>query len=198
MKLHSCILTIVACSFAILTVAQDADLSQIGALMSTPRKEAAKRPFVRVRAVVSLIGEGLAGAEKKKEQVLSSFCMEDVSGGIWVSVAQAMRDKIWTQSEDLLLALKEGTEIEMEGVLDEGAFAPVILPRSLRILGQQTLPPVKEVPLSQLMNGAADVQRVQVSGVVQSIADEAGRRWLLKVETGLGHFLARLDRKSVV
>ena len=194
MKLHSCILTIVACSFAILAVAQDADLSQIGALMSTPRKEAAKRPFVRVRAVVSLIGEGLAGAEKKKEQVLSSFCMEDVSGGIWVSVAQALRDKIWTQSEDLLLALKEGTEIEMEGVLDEGAFAPVILPRSLRILGQQTLPPVKEVPLSQLMNGAADVQRVQVSGVVQSIADEAGRRWLLKVETGLGHFLARLPK----
>jgi hypothetical protein len=120
--------------------------------------------------------------------------MEDETGGIWVSVAQALRDKVWKESEELLLSLKEGTEIEIDGVLDEGAFAPVILPRGLRILGETSLPPAREVPLGQLMSGAADVQRVQVSGVVQSIADEAGRRWLLKIETGLGHFLARLPK----
>ncbi len=196
MKKYSGFLIILACNLAMVIIAQDKPLSRIAVLMSTPRLEAAKRPSVRVRAIVSLIGEGLAGAEKKKEQVLSSFCIEDASGGIWVSVAQAIRDKIWLESENLLLELKEGTELELEGVLDEGAFAPVILPRSLRIVGQQALPPVKEVPLSQLMKGAADVQRVQVSGIVQSIADEAGRRWLLKVETGLGHFLARLPKTT--
>ena len=194
MPTHTCAFSFLAWVMATMALAQESPLSHIDALMATPRSEAAKRPFVRVRGVVSLIGEGLAGAEKKKEQVLSSICMEDETGGIWVSVAQALRDKVWKESEELLLSLKEGTEIEIDGVLDEGAFAPVILPRGLRILGETSLPPAREVPLGQLMRGAADVQRVQVSGVVQSIADEAGRRWLLKIETGLGHFLARLPK----
>ena len=194
MKRHPRFVTTFVWMIASMLAAQDAPLSRIDELMATPRSEAAKRPPVRVRGVVSLIGEGLAGAEKKKEQVLSSFCIEDETGGIWVSVSQAMRDKIWTGSESQLRALKEGMEIEINGVLDEGSFAPVILPIGLRLLGEKTLPPAREVPLAQLMSGAADVQRVRVSGVVQSIADEAGRRWLLKVETGLGHFLARLPK----
>ena len=188
------IFTLCAWHLALMLTAQDISLSRINTLMAMPRSEAAKRAPVRVRGVVSIIGEGLAGAEKKKEQVLSSFCIEDESGGIWVSVSQAMRDKVWQGSKDQLFALKEGTEIEIDGVLDEGAFAPVIVPRVLRLLGEKTLSPAREVPLAQLMSGAADVQRVRVSGVVQSIADEAGRRWLLKVETGLGHFLARLPK----
>jgi signal transduction histidine kinase len=200
MKIHPGILTFIACSIAVSVMAQDIECSPIHALLSTPRVEAAKRPSVRVRGVVSVLGEGLAEVGKKivknKEQALSSFCMEDDSGGIWISVEQALRDGIWTQSKSLLLSLKEGSEIEMDGVLDEGAFAPVILPASLRILGQQALPQAPEVPLSKLLNGAADLKRVQVSGVVQSIADEMGRRWLLKIETGLGHFLARLPKTA--
>ncbi len=94
----------------------------------------------------------------------------------------------------MLLSLREGMEIEMEGVLDQGAFAPVIVPRTLRVLGERALPPAPVASLSRLMSGADDIRRVQVSGVVQSIADEAGRRWLLKVQTGLGHFLSRLPK----
>ena len=197
MKSHPRLVITFVWMIATMLVAEEAPISRIDALMATPRSESARRPAVRVRGVVSLIGEGLVGAEKKKEQVLSSFCLEDETGGIWVSVAQALRDGVWTESEGLLLSLKEGAEIEIDGVLDEGAFAPVILPRSLRVIGEKTLPPAREVPLAQLMRGAADVQRVRVSGVVQSIADEAGRRWLLKVETGLGHFLARLPKTEV-
>lgn len=162
--------------------------------MAIPRSEAARQPAVRVRGIVSMVGDGLAGTEKRKEQVLSSFCMEDESAGIYVAVSQARRDEVWAGANETLRALHEGSEIEIDGVLDAGAFAPVIVPRSLRVLGEKVLPPARVVPLAQLMNGAADVQRVQVSGVVQSIADEAGRRWLLKVETGLGHFLARLPK----
>jgi signal transduction histidine kinase len=200
MKIHPSILTVVACSIAMSVMAQNVKCSPIHALLSTPRIEAAKRPSVRVHGVVSVLGEGLAEVGKKrlknKEQALSSFCIEDASGGIWISVEQALRDGIWTQSKSLLLSLKEGSEIEMDGLLDEGAFAPVILPSSLRILGHQALPQAPEVPLSKLLNGAADLKRVQVSGVVQSIADEMGRRWLLKIETGLGHFLARLPKTA--
>lgn len=200
MKIHPSLPILIACSIAMSVRAAEVKCSQIYDLLSTPRLDAAKRPSVRVRGVVSVIGEGLAPAGKKRvennQQALSSFCMEDASGGIWVSVEQALRERIWQQSKSLLLSLKEGTEIEMDGVLDEGAFAPVILPSSLRILGHQELPQATEVALSTLLNGAADLKRVQVSGVVQSIADEVGRRWLLKVETGLGHFLVRLPKTA--
>lgn len=194
MPIHPLLYAFLVWIIAALALAQDFPLSHIDALMATPRSEAAKRPAVRVRGVISLLGEGLAGVDRKKDQGLASFCMEDASGGIWVSLSQALRDGIWTDDEELLLSLHVGLEIEIEGVLDEGAFAPVILPRGLRVLGEKILPAAREVPLRQLMSGAADVQRVQVSGVVQSIADEAGKRWLLKVETGLGHFLARLPK----
>ncbi|MGB8169541.1 MAG: hypothetical protein WCF18_18720, partial [Chthoniobacteraceae bacterium] len=173
--------------------AQELAPTRIADLLAIPRIEAAKRPTVRVRGLVSLVGEGLA-SPAKTPPALASFCVEDESAGIWVAVSQARREMLWAGEKDVLLSLHEGSEIELDGVLDEGAFAPVILPRSLRVLGAKPLPPAPAVPLARLMNGAADVQRVQVSGVVQSIADEGGTRWLLKVETGLGHFLCRLPK----
>ncbi len=176
-------------------MAQEAPPTRIADLLATPRIEAAKRPAIRIRGVVSLVGEGLASTPKLPP-VLLSFCIEDESAGIWVVVAQARRENLWTGDQDALLALHEGSEIEMEGVLDEGAFAPVIVPRTLRVLGEKALPPARVVSLARLMSGAEDVRRVQVSGVVQSIADEGGTRWLLKVETGLGHFLCRLPKTA--
>ena len=200
MPKHSRLLIAFVCLLPMAALAQKVPLGRIVDLMATPRSAAAKRPEVRVRGLVSIVGEGLGGVDKKTDQVLSSFCMEDGLAGIWVSVSQALRDKIWTGDKEVLFELQEGTEIEIEGLLDEGAFAPVIVPKSLRVLGVKTLPPARVVPLVQLMNGGADVQRVQVTGVVQSIADEAGKRWLLKVETGLfqEHMLVEIHNNGPV
>ena len=173
--------------------AEEPPLTPVAEVMATSRVEAARRPAVRVRGVVSLVGEGLASSATSPA-VLASFCVEDESAGIWVLTGMALREKIWEGNSDVLLALREGVEIEIDGVMDGGAFAPVLLPRSVRVLGEKALPPARAVPLAQLMSGAAAVRRVEVSGVVQSIADEGGARWLLKVETGLGHFLVRLPK----
>ncbi len=165
----------------------------IAGLIATPRSEAAKRPEVYVKGTVSLIGEGLASPEKGLP-AFSSICIEDESAGIWISVSQARRESVWKDSDDILLALREGVAIEMRGLLAEGAFAPVILPATIKIIGVKPLPPAQDVVIERFLSGADDVRRVKASGVVQSIADEGGKRWLLKVETGLGHFLARLPK----
>ena len=173
--------------------AQEPVVTPIARLLAVPRTEAAKRPPVRIRGLVSLVGEGLASPERK-EPVLASFCVEEDGAGIWVLMAQSLREGVWQGDRETLLALREGSEVELDGVLDEGGFAPAIVPRRVRLLGKKVLPPAQEIPLAQLMNGAADLRRVQVAGVVQSIAEEGDARWLLKVETGLGHFLARLPK----
>lgn len=171
---------------------QDANFSSIADLRATSRMEAAQRFGVRVRGIVSLVGEGLASPTSTP--ALTSFCIEDESAGIWVNVSQAIREKIWLKPTDALLALHEGLEIELEGLLDPGAFAPVILPVGLKVLGEKPLPAARITSLERLMRGAEDVQRLRVSGVVQSIAEENEKRWLLRIETGLGHLLARLPK----
>ena len=169
---------------------QELVITAISNLRATPRDQAAQRPIVRVRGTVSLVGDGLVSSNDKP--ALSSLCIEDDSAGIWVSVSRAIREHVWLDSTDELLALHEGMEIEMEGQLHPGSFAPIILPSRIRVLGEKPLPPTKPVSIQRLMSGTVDIERGQLSGVVQSIADENGQRWLLKVETGLGHFLTRL------
>ncbi len=184
----------IGCALVGRAVAQeDSPLKSLADVRAITRAEAVKRPAVRVRGVVSLLGEGLASSGRVAP-ALSSFCIEEQTNGIWVTVSQALREGFWEGDEATLLALQEGTEIELDGVLVEGAFAPNILPRRLKALGQKPLLPALDVPLARLMSGAEDVHRVRVTGVVQSIADESGTRWLLKVQTGLGHFLARLPK----
>lgn len=72
----------------------------------------------------------------------------------------------------------------------------MILPKTLRRLGEKTLPPAAIVSLERFLSGAVDVQRVQVSGVVQSVVDD-DTSWRLKVETGLGHFITHLPKTPV-
>lgn len=180
--------------FVVTAPAADLATMRIADLLAVPRMEAAKRPSIRVRATVSAIGEGLISGDR--QSALSTFCIEDESAGIWVLVAQASREQVWRGNEDELRAVVEGSEIEIEGVMAEGAFAPVVLPRHVKLLGMKTLQPAQTVPLLRLMSGAAAMQRVQVSGVVQDIVDERGAWWLLKVETGLGHFLTRLPKSD--
>ncbi len=163
--LSSIMLRVMAASWIVVPalLAQEPPLTPVADLLAIPRVEAVKRPAVRVRGIVSLVGEGLA-SPGKSPPVLSSFCVEEESVGIWVVVGQSLRENVWLGEKDVLLSLHEGSEIEMEGVLDEGAFAPVIVPRTVRVLGEKPLPPAQAVPLARLMSGAADVQRVQVSG----------------------------------
>ena len=169
--------------------------SKISDLMSTPRHEAAKRKPVRVRGMVSLLGDGITSLPTDIK-ASRSFCIEDSSAGIWVRSGQAIRDGVLLDSDNVLPELDYGIEIELAGYLDKGGFAPVILPTKISIVGKGKLPDAMRTVASRFLNGADELRRVTISGVVQNISGESPRFWSLRVETGVGHFLTRLPKED--
>ena len=80
-----------------------------------------------------------------------------------------------------------GQEVEIEGNCDPGEFAPVILPRQVRILGQAPLPAARFVSYEQLASGKEDSQFVEIVGIVRSVQflDSSGY-YLVEVASGEG------------
>ncbi|MFK8114390.1 MAG: sensor histidine kinase [Rubripirellula sp.] len=184
--------TIQAESFAI---PPEQAVSTIADLMTTPRDQAALRKPIRVRGTVSLVGDGISSPNHRLKAAMS-FCVEDASAGIWVRSGHALREGILQEADIVLPKLEYGVEIEMEGYLDTGAFAPVIMPTRITILGKRELPDAPHAVLASFLNGGDDIRRVTVNGVVQDLESESDNWWSLRVETGVGHFLTRLPREA--
>ncbi|GAA5509033.1 sensor histidine kinase [Novipirellula caenicola] len=165
-------------------------ISKIVDLLHTPRHEAAKRKVVRVQATISSVGDGIItwpthpGAAK-------SFCLEDATGGIWVRSSLALDEQLF-QDASFLSSLSYGTKIELVGLLDAGGFSPVLLPMRITKLGEGHLPAATVPDMKRFLGGAENIRRVTVRGVVQNVTKETKNYWLLRVETGVGHFLVRL------
>ncbi len=149
----------------------------------------AQRPTVRVRAVVTFVISHPA----PERPAVTNFTVQEEETGIWVDLSRARRDGIWAGDEKAIEALREGTEVEVEGVLAQGGLAPNIIPRTVRVLGEKPLPPARVVALDQLMSGAEIAQRVIVIGVVQR-CELFNFRWWMRVETPVGHlFVEAMD-----
>ncbi len=170
-------------------------ISKIADLMATPRDQAAERKPVRIRGTVSLVGDGITSSNRKNKAA-RSFCVEDASAGIWVRSGHAVREGILQDADIVLPKLEYGVDIEMEGYLDKGGFAPVIMPTRITILGKSELPDAPRAVMARFLNGADDLRRVTVNGVVQNISAETADWWALRVETGVGHFLTRLPKED--
>ncbi|MGB7329013.1 MAG: sensor histidine kinase [Rubripirellula sp.] len=174
-------------------VAQERPVSKIADLMATPRDQAVLRKPIRVRGTVSLLGNGISNPGLAN--AAQSFCIEDPSAGIWVRSGHAIRDGILHNSDEILPLLDYGVDVELEGYLDQGAFAPVILPTRVTILGNSTLPDAPRAVTTRFLNGADELRRVTVNGVVQNISDSPSW-WTLRVETGVGHFLTWVPKEE--
>ena len=65
-------------------------------------------------------------------------------------------------------AFASGDEVEVDGVVDPGLFAPMIKAQSIRKLGRAPLPRPKEVTFKQLSTGDETSQYVSITGEVRS------------------------------
>ena len=110
----------------------NADVSSIAELISTPRRITAAKRQIRIRGTVSVVGGMLGDIETNPND--KSFCLEDESAGIWIRVKQAV-DKGLLEDTTVLGDLQAGIEVEILGSLHPGGFAPVVLPRSITLLG---------------------------------------------------------------
>ena len=160
-------------------------LTQIADVRSLSRDAAAKALPVQVRGVVTWRG-GIGG----------QLTVQDDTGGVWVNIEEARKRQLWHGEESVLAQIREGLELEIDAVSDPGGYAPVLLPRSLRIAGEKPLPSARPMDPVRFYNGAETSQRVEVRGVVSGFEPKPGG-WALRVDAVTGAFTVEVSQTVV-
>ena len=145
--------------------------SQVMEVRRLAPAEAARAENVRLRGVVT----ALSGWK-------NSFFLQDATGGISVD----RKDNA---------AVKQGDEVQVEGVTGAGMFAPIVVADRVTVLGRNRLPNARSVSYRDLAGGKLDSQWGQVRGVVHSatVSDSWGRSVLfLAIDLGEGIITARV------
>jgi signal transduction histidine kinase len=156
-------------------------ITQIGVLRAMPRELSSKSLPVHVRGVVTFHGP--------REQIT----LQDETGGSWLLIAEARRDKFLVTDDATLKSIRVGHVLDVEGVSDPGSYAPGIRPRKVRILGEQPLPSARPLVPSRFFRGAEAGLRVEVHGVVQGF-EPAEQGWELKIDADPGRFTAEVPQ----
>jgi diguanylate cyclase (GGDEF)-like protein len=110
----------------------------------------------------------------------TSFFLQDASGGIFIL------------SDVPELKVQQGQDVEVCGVSNPGDFAPVLLPKTVRVIAAGALPAPQMVQWDDLVDGKRDSRWIAVDGVIHSAAIEPHSGSLvlvLKVEIGTGRQL---------
>ena len=151
----------------------------IGEIRSMPLAEAERGVAARIRGVVTL----LARVHIPKEAII----VQDASAGIWVSL-----ERLAVLPE----GLERGSEVEVEGVMDRGGFAPNLIATSVRVMGSQPLPPPQPASDERFFSGADTCSRISVDGILQGYRDD-GTQWRLILERSGRRFLASVPKALV-
>ncbi|MGA9780405.1 MAG: hypothetical protein WBS33_19280 [Verrucomicrobiia bacterium] len=127
----------------------------------TPQQASQQLP-VKLKGVVTFCDEGL-----------NSRFVQDNTAGIY------FRDL-----NTNMPALTAGQMVEIKGVTSPGEYAPVIIPSSIKVIGETNLPGAKPVTGQQLVSGQEDSQFVQVRGIVRSVSfDQVTKRYWIDLVT---------------
>ena len=121
------------------------------------------------------------------------FAVQDDSASIWVSALEMADVVPWG---DMRRSLRAAQRVEVTGVLDSGGYAPRLLMRSMRIIGEGPLPEPQPADMARLFSGFDNCHRVAVTGVVQGVRDH-GREWGIVVSSGARRLLVRMSKTTV-
>jgi len=135
-------------------------------VISLPVEKASRFLKVRVTGVVTASDPALKGR----------FFIQDATGGVFVDNFNGRRPEA-------------GEVVEVSGITYAGAYAPTITAPKVRPLGAAPLPAAKPVTVEQLMSGAEDSQRIEISGVVRDVRMD-GRRTAVDLAVGGYRFRA--------
>jgi len=127
-------------------------LSNAVDVISLPAEEASRSLKVFVTGVVTAADPALNGR----------FFVQDASGGVFVDNVNGRRPE-------------PGELVEVSGITYVGAYAPTITAPRVRKIGVIDLPAAKPVSVEQLMSGAEDSQRIEISGVVRDARSDGSR-----------------------
>jgi hypothetical protein len=131
--------------------APPAPLTTAAEVRSLTAQQAGERRPVRLKGVATFW------------QVYSRFVQDDTAG-------------IYLLENTNLPVVTPGQLVEVEGVTSPGEYAPIIIPRSVKVLGEGNLPVAKPVSVEELLTGQEDSQFVELSGIVRSVRVNAESR----------------------
>lgn len=95
-------------------------------------------------------------------------------------------------------ALALGQLVEIEGRTGAGEYAPIVIPTSVKILGEGKMPAAKPVSSEELVSGREDSQFVEVVGTVRSLRwEEESESYLIDLMLGGERFTAYSRRLPV-
>lgn len=135
-------------------------LTNAADVLALPPELARKKIPVLVRGVVTAAEPQWGG----------QFFVQDATSGVFVE----NRSDAHPEPGDL---------VEVKGLSQPGAFAPIISRPTWTVLGTAPMPKAKRVSLEQLVSGLEDGQRVEISGLVRAVT--AGKM-ALDVEVASG------------
>ena len=135
---------------------QDKVLTTAAEVRNLSAADAAKHHPVKLHGVVTFYDDGL----------FSRF-VQDQTAGIYL--------QDWTNLPPLLA----GQEVAVEGVTGPGEYAPVVVPSSVKVIGDGQMPAAQPVSLEQLASGREDSQFVEFSGTVRSVQYDKDSGWYL-------------------
>jgi signal transduction histidine kinase len=162
---------------------ESAEITQVADIMESTRDE--DRGSLTVRGVITLkVGEGLV--------------LQDDTAGIWIDVTQSRRLALLETDIVAVLELREGDVVEVVGRTKRGGYAPTIIPVSMRKLGERPLPAPRAYDRNRFFLGLDDCQRVEVSGIVRGIRDDADNgRWAFLVTDVTREFWVDVPKTAV-
>ncbi len=179
--MYSCRMVVAAFCIMQAALLAGEPLTQIGDLRSLSRQQSGNAKAVRVQGVVTWLN----GRD--------NLTVQDASGGIWIEFVESRKRGVWRGDDAVLDRAVEGMEVEIEGRVDPGGYAPMILPSALRLLSAKPLPPATPMEPARFFSGADDCQRVEVNGVVQRFYQQ-GEWVILVLDANPGRFTAQLSR----
>ena len=134
----------------------DRILTTAAGVRSLSAPEAARGLPVKLRGVVTFYDETL----------YSRFVQDETAG-------------IYLRELNNMPPLLPGQVVEVEGVTGPGEYAPVILPTSVKVVGEGKMPAAEPVSLDQLISGREDSQLVEFSGIVRAVHFEKDIQYFL-------------------
>jgi signal transduction histidine kinase len=158
--------------------------TSIANVRSLTREQADGGLTVEVRGVITWLAPN------------GDFAVQDDSGGTWSQVTIARERGIWKGDDALVSRLKPGSAVEVEGITTGAAYAPAILPRKIRWLGEQSLPAAWPIDPARFLVGTEAGQRIEARGTVLEI-EPTDSGWELRIQAETYSFWATVPRSAL-
>jgi signal transduction histidine kinase/CheY-like chemotaxis protein len=144
-------------------------LTTVSQIRRLTKEKAALRYPIRLRAVVTY-----------DDPAWGLLFVQDSTGGIYIDFQGQSHQE-----------LKEGQEVEVEGVSDPGGFAAQVIKPVIRVVGNGRPPSGRQFALGRLHSGQFDSEWIETEGTVQAVTASFGQLFL-KVAAEDQHFLAQI------